>query len=145
MGGTVSGKKGKDKHANSTSKIKPFNGIVVIFINVINHCGHSQPITKIILGFRFFLKGIFRGFKGEGGKLKALPDKGICVPLKPILVQYYQYIISFIFQLILRGLKRESRGFQGGFTLYPNIINIILMYSLNDLRGVSGALRGFQV
>jgi hypothetical protein len=33
-------KKGKDKPANKTSKIVPFNGIFVIFINVINRWGY---------------------------------------------------------------------------------------------------------
>ena len=51
------------------------------------------------------------------GKLKALPDKGICISLKPILVQHhqnkYQFYISKDFKGSQVGINRISSGFQG--------------------------------
>ena len=46
QGGRESEKKGKKEHEKSTLKIVTLNGISVTFTQVINRCGHSQPITK---------------------------------------------------------------------------------------------------
>jgi hypothetical protein len=57
---------------------------------------------------------IFRVLRGEGGKLKALPDKGICISLKPISVQHYQNVIKWD--------SVDLRGFQEGkFMIKPGM------------------------
>jgi hypothetical protein len=84
----------RSKKFKSNQKALKHNEMKVLIYNILNF---------IILGFRFPLKGNSGVLRGEVGKLKALPDKGICISLKRILVQHYQNIISFIFQKILRG------------------------------------------
>ena len=51
----------------------------------------------MIIGFKFPLKGVLRGFQGgKMGKINAMPDKEKCILLRLIFVQNYHNDMGFI-------------------------------------------------
>ena len=103
----------KIKKIKSTKMALKHTEMTVLIYTILNF---------IILGFRFPIKGVFRGFNGGRGKIKALPEKGIYAYLwsqfSSTLSKCHKFYISkdykgsqgWGFQVGFRGLNGVSRG-----------------------------------